>query len=79
MWSIYNAETGDRLNKDFVFYFLEILKYTKLPKKPIHEMTKMERWGKLMSLLLKEKRYDDATKATEDAEFREKLFKEYRI
>ncbi len=32
-----------------------------------------------MSLLLKEKRYDDATKATEDAEFREKLFKEYRI
>ncbi len=56
MWSIYNAETGDRLNKDFVFHFLEILKYTKLPKKPIHEMTKMERWGKLMSLLLKEYR-----------------------
>ena len=44
MWSIYNAETGDRLNKDLVFHFLEIPKYTKLPKKPIHEMTKMERW-----------------------------------
>ncbi|WP_287064957.1 MULTISPECIES: hypothetical protein [Megasphaera] len=38
-----------------------------------------ERWGKLMSLLLKEKRYDDAAKAAEDAEFRETLFKEYGI
>ena len=38
-----------------------------------------ERWGKLMSLLLKEKRYDDAAKAAEDAEFRGNLFKEYGI
>lgn len=38
-----------------------------------------ERWGKLMSLLLKEKRYDDAAKAAEDAEFRETLFKKYGI
>lgn len=38
-----------------------------------------ERWGKLMSLLLKEKRYDDAAKAAEDAVFRETLFKEYGI
>ena len=38
-----------------------------------------ERWGKLMSLLLREKRYDDAAKAAEDAVFREKLFKEYGI
>ena len=38
-----------------------------------------ERWGKLMSLLLKEKRYDDAAKAAEDAVFRETLFKEFGI
>lgn len=37
-----------------------------------------ECWGILVNLLLK-KRYDDADKAAEDAEFREKLFKEYRI
>ncbi|MCR5438546.1 MAG: Rpn family recombination-promoting nuclease/putative transposase [Selenomonas sp.] len=41
MWSIYNLETGDRLNKDLTFHFLEIPKYA---KKPIVEMTKMERW-----------------------------------
>lgn len=44
MWSIYNAETGDRLNKDLVFHFPEIPKYTKSPKKRIGDMTKMERW-----------------------------------
>ena len=44
MWSIYNAETGDRLNKDLVFHFLEIPKYTKSPKKRISDMTKMECW-----------------------------------
>lgn len=159
MWSIYNAETGDRLNKDLVFHFLEIPKYTKLPKKRISDMTKMERWlayfanqlsddekgelimsdeaiykavdaartflqndaerrayinrelaildynsdhrdafeegeakgraegreegekrfGMLMSILLEENRYDDASKASADADFREKLFKEYGI
>ena len=36
-----------------------------------------ERWGKLISLLMKEKRYEDVAKAAEDAEFRKKLFKEY--
>jgi len=41
MWSIYNPETGDRLNKDLTLHFLEIPKYA---KKPIAEMTKMERW-----------------------------------
>ena len=167
MWSIYNAETGDRLNKDLVFHFLEIPKYTKLPKKPIHEMTKMERWlayfanqlddnemgelimsdeaihkavdaartflqndaerrayinrelaildynsdhrdafeegeakgiekgrkegreegqhltnerwEKLISLLMKARRYEDVARAAEDAAFRENLFKEYGI
>ena len=38
-----------------------------------------ERWGKLISLLMKEKRYEDVAKAAEDAKFREKLFKEYGI
>ena len=163
MWSIYNAETGDRLNKDLVFHFLEIPKYTKSPKKRISDMTKMERWlayfanqlsddekgelimsdeaihkavdaartflqndaerlayinrelaildynsdhrdafeegkaegrkegeahgrkegenrlGMLMNLLLNENRYDDANKAATNADFREKLFKEYNI
>lgn len=41
MWSIYNPETGDRLNKDLTLHFLEIPKYA---KKPVAEMTKMERW-----------------------------------
>jgi hypothetical protein len=33
----------------------------------------------LMNLLFKETRYDDANKAAADADFREKLFKEYGI
>ena len=38
-----------------------------------------ERLGTLMSLLLKENRHDDVAKAASDADFREKLFKEYGI
>ena len=38
-----------------------------------------ERWGTLMQRLLNEQRYDDANKAAADADFREKLFKEYGI
>ena len=38
-----------------------------------------ERIGMLMSLLLKENRHDDVAKAASDADFREKLFKEYGI
>ncbi|WP_294146423.1 Rpn family recombination-promoting nuclease/putative transposase [uncultured Selenomonas sp.] len=41
MYSIYNTKTGDRLNKDMELHFLEIPKFT---HKPVHEMTKMERW-----------------------------------
>ena len=37
------------------------------------------RWGALMQRLLNEQRYDDANKAAADADFREKLFKEYGI
>ena len=38
-----------------------------------------ERLGMLMSLLLKENCHDDVAKAASDADFREKLFKEYGI
>ena len=38
-----------------------------------------ERWEKLISLLMKAKRYEDVAKAAEDAAFRENLFKEYGI
>ena len=38
-----------------------------------------QKLGKLISLLMKEKRYEDVAKAAEDAGFREKLFKEYGI
>ena len=41
MYSIYNAKTGDRLNRDMELHFLEIPKFT---HKPVREMTKMERW-----------------------------------
>ena len=41
MYSIYNAKTGDRLNKDMELHFLEIPKFT---HKPVRKMTKMERW-----------------------------------
>ena len=41
MYSIYNAKTGDRLNKDMELHFLEIPKFM---HKPVREMTKMERW-----------------------------------
>lgn len=38
-----------------------------------------KRLGLLMNLLFKENRYDDANKAATNADFREKLFKEYNI
>ena len=44
MYSIYNIKTGDRLNSDMELHFLELPKFVKGVKKPIREMTKMERW-----------------------------------
>lgn len=44
LWSVYNKQTGDRLNKDLVLHFLEIPKFVRLPVKPVRKMTKMERW-----------------------------------
>ncbi len=41
MYSIYNLETGRRLNEDMELHFLEVPKFQ---KKPISEMTRMERW-----------------------------------
>lgn len=41
MWSIYNPVTGDRLNRDLTLHFLEIPKFK---KKPVKDMTRMERW-----------------------------------
>lgn len=35
--------------------------------------------AKIVKILLSEKRYDDAEKASEDAEYREKLMKEYKL
>lgn len=41
MYSIYNLETGRRLNEDMELHFLEVPKFQ---KKPVSEMTRMERW-----------------------------------
>jgi predicted transposase/invertase (TIGR01784 family) len=44
MYGVYNIETQERLNDDMALHFLEIPKFVKAVKKPIREMTKMERW-----------------------------------
>ena len=44
MYSIYNIETGDRLNNDMELHFIELPKYIKAPHKTIRESSKMERW-----------------------------------
>lgn len=44
MWSIYNAKTGQRLNKDLTLHFLEVPKFATIAHKPVKEMTTMERW-----------------------------------
>ena len=41
MYSIYNKETGRRLNEDMELHFLEVPKFH---KKPISEMNSVERW-----------------------------------
>ena len=44
MYGIYNLDNGHQLTKDLAIHFLEIPKYAKQEKKPISEMSKMERW-----------------------------------
>ena len=41
MYSIYNIETGRRLNEDMELHFLEVPKFQ---KKPVSDMTSVERW-----------------------------------
>ena len=41
--------------------------------------TAENRLGTLMNILLKNKRYSDAEKASEDEEYREELYKEYKL
>ena len=72
MYSIYNIETGRRLNDDLELHFLEIPKFQ---KKPIGEMTRMERWlayfsNKLNTEEMEELAMSDATikKAVNDTD-----------
>ena len=41
MYSIYNIDTSRRLNEDMELHFLEVPKFQ---KKPVSEMTSVERW-----------------------------------
>ena len=43
------------------------------------EKKRENRLGTLMNILLKNKRYSDAEKASEDEEYREELYKEYKL
>ena len=40
----FKLDNGHQLTKDLAIHFLEIPKYAKQEKKPISEMSKMERW-----------------------------------
>ena len=44
LYGIYNPTNKHQLTKDLAIHFLEIPKYAKQEKKPITEMSKMERW-----------------------------------
>ena len=44
LYGIYNPTNKHQLTKDLAIHFLEIPKYAKQEKKPISEMSKMERW-----------------------------------
>ena len=52
MYSIYNIETKRRLNSDMELHFLEVPKFK---KKPVKEMTRIERWLAYFSNKLNEK------------------------
>ena len=56
MYSIYNQENGRRLNEDMELYFLEVPKFQ---KKPISEMTRMERWLAYFSNKLDQKEMEE--------------------
>lgn len=56
MYSIYNMETKRRLNKDMELHFLEVPKFQ---KKPIKDMTRIERWLAYFSNKLNEKELEE--------------------
>ena len=56
MFSIYNMKTGRRLNKDMELHFLEVPKFK---KKPVNEMTSIERWLAYFSNKLDEKEMEE--------------------
>ena len=56
MYSIYNQETGRRLNEDMELHFLEVPKFK---KKPISEMTSVERWLAYFSNKLEPKEMEE--------------------
>ena len=56
MFSIYNMETGRRLNKDMELHFLEVPKFK---KKPVKDMTSIERWLAYFSNKLDEKEMEE--------------------
>ena len=56
MFSIYNMETGRRLNKDMELHFLEVPKFK---KKPVKDMTSIERWLAYFSNKLNEKEMEE--------------------
>ena len=56
MYSIYNIDTRRRLNNDMELHFLEVPKFT---KKPVKEMTRMERWLAYFSNKLDEKEMEE--------------------
>ena len=56
MYSIYNIETGRRLNEDMELHFLEVPKFR---KKPISKMTQIERWLAYFSNKLNNKEMEE--------------------
>ena len=56
MYSIYNIETGRRLNEDMELHFLEVPKFG---KKPISKMTRIERWLAYFSNKLNNKEMEE--------------------
>lgn len=56
MYSIYNMNTGRRLNRDMELHFLEVPKFQ---KKPVAEMSRMERWLAYFSNSLDEKEMEE--------------------
>ena len=44
MYTVMNPKTGEELSKDLTLFFIEIPKYARQPKKPVSQLSRMERW-----------------------------------